>query len=232
MKLVLNAPWLDCDLGQEMQVLSWAPHGGGFKRARRILWRQVRNADLPPGLDVGVWLRAELAQRRALDAVCMLTARDVAAHHFSRAEVGGISVQAVATVGLSNAERVGQRVDRSGRDWDRDLHIAPIPKPLGTINIGLRIDTGLSQTGLLEAMSIATQARTTAILDSAHHLPCGQGLATGTGTDCIAVAAPNGTANYAGLHTEIGEAIGRAVMTAVSNGAREWQATIGQISDG
>ncbi len=232
MSITLDPPWLEFDLGQPMQVLSWAPYGAGFRQTTQILWRQVRNADLPPELDVECWLADALATKGKGDCVCMLTSRDVATHHVAQASIMGVTAVAVATVGLSNAERVGQRVDRSGRDWDRDLHIAPIPKPLGTINIGLRIDTGLSQTGLLEAMSIATQARTTAILDSAHHLPCGQGLATGTGTDCIAVAAPNGTANYAGLHTEIGEAIGRAVMTAVSNGAREWQATIGQISDG
>ncbi len=230
MKLVLNAPWLDCDLGQEMQVLSWAPHGAGFTRTRRILWRQVRNADLPPGLDVGVWLRAELAQRRALDAVCMLTARDVAAHHFSRAEVGGISVQAVATVGLSNAERVGHRVDRTGRDWNRDL--AQEARAIGTINIALHLDAPLSQTGLIEALSIATQARTLAILDAAHALPDGAGLATGTGTDCIAVAAPPGTNDYAGLHTDIGAAIGKAVLCAVREGAQAWQASVGKLSGG
>ncbi len=227
----LHAPWLEFDLGAPLQVLSWAPHGAGLQRASRILWRQVRNTDLPEGLDVGAWLHSELRARHALDCVCMLTSRDVTAHHVAQAQVDGVTATAVATVGLSNAEQVGHRVDRAGRDWNRDI-AQELRARLGTINIALRLDTGLSQTGLLEAQSIATQARTTAILGAGHMLPDGSGRATGTGTDCIAIAAPEGVNDYAGLHTAIGEAIGRAVLEAVGAGAREWQATIGQISGG
>ncbi|MCH8467949.1 MAG: adenosylcobinamide amidohydrolase [Roseinatronobacter sp.] len=231
MTLHLQAPWLEFDLGAPLQVLSWAPHGAGYQRTSRILWRQVRNADLPEGFDVGDWLRTELIARRALDCVCMLTSRDVSAHHVAQAQVDGVTAVAVATVGLSNAERVGHRVDRSGRDWNRDL-AQDLRTRLGTINIALRLDAPLSQTGLLEAQSIAAQARTTAIMDAGHLLPDGAGRATGTGTDCIAMAAPEGMNDYAGLHTAIGEAIGRAVLEAVGAGARAWQATIGQISGG
>ncbi|MGR3481375.1 hypothetical protein [Salipiger marinus] len=41
-------------------MLSWALNRPGYVRARRILWREVRNADLPPDLDVRAWLAAEL----------------------------------------------------------------------------------------------------------------------------------------------------------------------------
>ncbi len=47
------------------------------------------------------------------------------------------------------------------------------------------------------------------------------GLATGTGSDCIAIAAPPGQAAFAGLHTEIGEALGRVVYDAVAAGATD-----------
>ncbi|MCC5966783.1 MAG: adenosylcobinamide amidohydrolase [Natronohydrobacter sp.] len=232
MSVLLDVPWLEFDLGRDMQVLSWAPHGAGYRQARRLIWRQVRNADLPEGLDVAEWLNRELTARKALDCVAMLTSRDVRAHHVGRALVEGIEVTALATVGLSNAERVGHRVDRSGRDWNRDLAQEMRAREFGTINIGLRIDAPLSQTGLLEALSIATQARTTAILEAGHVLPDLSGLATGTGTDCIAVAAPEGTNDYAGLHTAVGQAIGQAVLQAVCEGACDWQASIGQISGG
>lgn len=232
MSVTLHAPWLEFDLGQLMQVLSWAPHGAGYTRARRILWRQVRNSDLPPDLDVTMWLAGQLHAYQALDAVCMLTSRDVAHHHVTISQVEGVCVQAVATVGLSNSERVGHRVDRSDRDWNRDLAAESRAKGFGTINIALRIDAPLSQTGLLEALSIATQARTTAILNAAHMLPDGSGLATGTGTDCIAVAAPEGENAYAGLHTALGQAIGQAVLQSVGEGARDWQASVGRLSGG
>jgi adenosylcobinamide amidohydrolase len=90
--------------------------------------------------------------------------------------------------------------------------------------VALRLDLPLSPAALLEAMSIAVQARTVAVLEVGHVLP--SGLATGTGTDCVAVAAPAGDTPYAGLHTPVGEATGRAVHTAVLEGAREWMATV------
>jgi adenosylcobinamide amidohydrolase len=47
---------------------------------------------------------------------------------------------------------------------------------------------------------------------------------TGTGTDCIVVAAPgtDGGEAFAGLHTDIGAAIGRAVYDAVLQGGMAW----------
>ena len=123
--LTLHRPWLDFDLGAEMQVLSWAVNRPGLVRARRILWREVRNADLPPGLDVDAWLARELAERGAAEAVALLTSRDIGCFTEARAAVGGVEAHAVATVGLSNAERVGHRVDRRGQGW-------------GTINMALR----------------------------------------------------------------------------------------------
>lgn len=204
----LARPWLDFDLGAPMQVLSWAINRPGFVTARRIVWREVRNADLTLGMDVKPWLEAELQARDAADAVCLLTSRDVTRFHEESTQRGADRVTCVATTGLSNAERIGARVDRSAKDW-------------GTINIAVAVETGLTQTAMIEALSIAAQARTAAILDTGLALP-GGGMATGTGTDCIAVAAPAGACDYAGLHTALGEAIGAAVYSAVQGGASDW----------
>lgn len=222
--ITLTPPWLEYDLGTPHQVLSWSVNRPGYHTAKRILWREIRNADLPPGLDVGDWLAGELAARGASDAICLLTSRRIDRHVLRDAREGDVSAQALATVGLSNAERVGHRMDRTGRDWNRDLGAT-----FGTINIAVRLDHPLSQTGLLEALSIATQARTAAIIDAGHHLPTGP--ATGTGTDCIAIAAPEGADDYAGLHTDTGIALGRAVYDAVLQGARDWTRTIGCATD-
>ncbi len=206
-RVTLERPWLTFDLGTRMQVLSWAINRPGFVKANRILWREVRNADLPQDMDVHGWLGDTLEARDDSDAVCFLTSRDVGFFTQASAEVGDAVAHCVATVGLSNAERVGHRVDRSNFDW-------------GTINIAVALQSGLSQTGLIEALTIAAQARTAAILELGLALPTG--IATGTGTDCIAVAAPQSSADYAGLHTEIGEAIGRAVYDATLEGGRDW----------
>lgn len=205
--VTLNRPWLTLDLGHPHRILSWAINRPGFVESTRIVWREVRNADLPQNMDVDVWLQNELTQRGSRDAVVFLTSRDVRAYTDVSQTVDGITVRCVATVGLSNAERVGARVDRSGKDW-------------GTINIAVTTSTGLTDAARIEALSIAAQARTIAVLDADLALPTGR--ASGTGTDCIAVAAPEGAEKYAGLHTSLGEAIGQAVLNAVSSGVTEW----------
>lgn len=205
--VTLEAPWLSFDLGAEMPVLSWSVNRPGFTRARRILWREVKNRDFPPGTDVFAWADRALQEYGAQDAVLLLTSRPIARFQQSRAVVGDVAVDAVVTLGLSNGERVGARVDYSGRNW-------------GTINVAVRVGAGLAQAALLETLSIAVQARTTAVIDAGFLLPTG--IATGTGTDCVAIAAPEGPAIFAGLHTDIGEAVGRAVYDATLTGARHW----------
>jgi len=204
----LDQPWLTLDLAREMPVLSWAVNRPGLVRARRILWREVRNADLPEHLDATGWLEAQLAARAARDAVCFLTSCDIAQFTTAEARADGIRARAVATVGLSNAESVGHRLPATAQGW-------------GTINIAVEIGTGLTEAARLEALSIVTQARTAAII--AARIPLPTGPATGTGTDCIAIAAPEGDMRYAGMHTGVGEAVGRAVYTAVARGVALWQ---------
>lgn len=215
-----DRPWLLADLGCPHRVLSWAPHNGGLTEARHILWREVRNADLPEGLEVTPWLQAELAQRQASAAVGLMTSRDVRAHYHLAVEVEGVRVEALVTAGLSNAEAVGRR-----RDWNS---VAFASKGWGTINIAVQIHAALTTEAQIEAMSIATQARTAAVMALDLVLP--EGRVTGTGTDCIALASrlataapPAGALPYAGLHTAVGEAVGAAVKGATLRAAREWR---------
>lgn len=205
----LDRPWLAFDLGQPMQVLSWAINRPGFATAQRIVWREVRNADLPRDLNVEAWFARELAARGESDSVAFLTSRDVSRFTRASARVGAVTADCVATVGLSNAERVGHRQTPRAQDW-------------GTINIALRLSCGMTQSALIEGLSIAAEARTAAVMDAGLTLPTGH--ATGTGTDCIAVAAPAGGERYAGLHTALGEALGAAVYEAIFTGARDWMA--------
>lgn len=207
MSLHLDRPWLEMDLGAPHRVLSWSITNPGFVTTSRIIWREVRNADLPQDMDVQGWFRRELAAKGWPDAVALLTSRDLDAFEVSEATINDITARCVATTGLSNAERIGTRMDRTGKDW-------------GTINIAVHLSEPLSDAALIETLSIATQARTAAVMDTGYQLPTG--IATGTGTDCIAVAAPAGNTPYAGLHTPIGEAIGRAVYDAVRTGAQVW----------
>ncbi|MFK7763184.1 MAG: adenosylcobinamide amidohydrolase [Roseobacter sp.] len=209
--LHLDRPWLALDFDQPQRVLSWAINRPGFVETRRILWREVRNADLPPDLDVAAWLADALRRRESSKAVAFLTSRDIRAYQDATVTIDGVTSRCIATVGLSNAERIGTLMDRTGQNW-------------GTINIAVATACGLTDAARIEALSIASQARTVAVLDAGFDLPTGR--ATGTGTDCIAIAAPEGNITYAGLHTALGAAVGRCVLQAVSAGVQEWMTTV------
>jgi adenosylcobinamide amidohydrolase len=90
----------------------------------------------------------------------------------------------------------------------------------GTINIGLLTNATLTEAAQLEAMSIAVQARTAGVM--AAGLELATGLATGTGTDCVALACLPGKDRYAGLHTPVGEAVGAAVRDCLTRASRSW----------
>ena len=201
--VTLDRPWLRMELPQRMRVLSWAPHGAGYTPASAILWREVKNADLTPDFDAEAWLASQMPP----DAVGMLTSRDVGTFHEAFARVEGITAHCVATVGLSNAESVGTRLPYHTADY-------------GTINIGLVTNAALTEAAQLEAMSIVVQARTAGVM--AAGIALATGLATGTGTDCVALACPPGNMRYAGLHTPVGEVIGAAVRECLTRASAAW----------
>ena len=206
---ILARPFLIADLGTPHRVVSFAPWRPGFQMADQIVWREVRNADLTPDFDAESWYAAELAREGHAGAVGLLTSRDIGRHCLRHAEVEGLRVSCLATVGLGNAERIGTRLGRVLVDW-------------GTINLAVKIEAALTDAALLEAFSLATEARTAAVLSVGLQTP--KGLATGTGTDCIAVAVEPGAVAYAGKHTALGEAVGQAVFEAVRFGADNWMA--------
>ncbi len=205
--VTLDRPWLVARLARPLRVLSHAPFGGGYRSTDTVLWREVRNADLTPDFPVEDWFAAQM--QRAPGAVGMMTSRDVGTWRHDRAQVEGVHAECVVTLGLSNAESVGRRLP-----WH--------PADYGTINILVATDAALTRIAQLEALAIAVQARTAGVMAAGLHLATGQ--ATGTGTDCMALACPPGRGRYAGLHTAAGEAIGACVRQAVEAAAADWVA--------
>mgnify|MGYP000981835674 CR=1 FL=1 len=203
-------PFLIVRLPTTCLTLGWSLSRPGFAETSTVAWLEVRNADLTPDVDPLALLHRKLGERRLESAVAFMTSRDIRRHHLARAEVDGLAASCLATVGLANGEAVGMR-----------RKVAAFP---GTINTLVHVSCPLSAAAYVETISIVAQARTAAILDTSH-LREGPRI-TGTGTDCIVVAAPIGSDPLAcaGLHTAVGEAIGGAVYDAVRAGAEEWSA--------
>lgn len=208
--LTCSPPYLVARFPAPQRMLSWAIDKPGFQVAERVAWREVRNADLSPGEDPLVTLARLMADADLADAVTLVTSRDITRHHLRQATVDGETATCLATVGLSNGERVGVRCRE------------PVRLP-GTINLLVHVARPLTDAALVEMLSIATEARTAAVLDA--QVVRGGLKVTGTGTDCIVAAAPVGgnEARFAGLHTAIGEAVGHAVYHAMEEGIAVWQ---------
>ncbi len=206
----LARPWLIARLPRPMRILSHAPWGAGFVTGDTIVWREVRNSDLSPDFPVEAWFQTEMARAPVRAQVGMMTSRDVGSRVLALAEVEGIRAAALVTLGLSNAEAVGRRLPWHSADG----------ASYGTVNILVATDAALTEAAQIEALTIAVEARTAAIMDLGLELATGR--ATGTGTDCIAIACPPGEGLYAGLHTAPGEAVGAAVREAISRAGQNW----------
>ncbi|WP_112312200.1 adenosylcobinamide amidohydrolase [Pseudogemmobacter bohemicus] len=206
----LARPWLIARLPGPMRILSHAPFGSGFVRGDSIAWREVKNSDLSPDFPVEDWFRAEMSRAPMAATVGMMTSRDVSSRVLAEAQCEGVRAAALVTLGLSNAEAVGRRLPWHSADG----------AGYGTVNILVATDAALTETAQIEALTIAVQARTAAIMDLGLDLPTGR--ATGTGTDCLALACEAGQGLYAGLHTATGEAVGAAVRAAVTRAGAGW----------
>lgn len=211
--LAYDPPWLTARFAAPQLMLSWSLNRPGFQSAQTVAWLEISDGDLGPEVDPHDYLAARLEGAGLTRAVGLLTSRDLGKFKRTTSERAGVRADCLITLGLSNAERVGTR--RTG---------TPRPKAGGTINLLCHVSEPLGEPALLEALSVATQARTTAVLEHGYRPTLERSIVTGTGTDCIVLACPVGTpqSRFAGLHTPVGEAVGAAVLRATDQAMSQW----------
>lgn len=149
-----------------------------------------------------------LPQRTAL----LTTAANVQCAGRALEEYSSYKALAIATAGVDgNAARAGDPASYA------ETEAGIVILPPGTINIMLFFNTALTPGAMLEAAMLATEAKSSVLQELSVPSLYSQGLATGTGTDGLAVAAPQGgnCLTNAGKHSKLGEMIGRAVRGAV-----------------
>lgn len=117
-------------------------------------------------------------------------------------------VECCATVGLSNALAVGDP--------------ATYEEQPGTINLIVLVSRPLTPAALVEASAIATEAKVRALYEARVQSAVSDSQATGTGTDCVAIACPLGEPayQYCGKHTQLGALLGQVVHKATREGLR------------
>ncbi|MDR2549784.1 MAG: adenosylcobinamide amidohydrolase [Desulfobulbus sp.] len=172
--------------------------------------------------DPAAYRRAVCAQHGLPDEDCATlgTAANmrnacIAVHSFR-----DLTVAAVCTGGVEgNAGRAGDpaSVAETADGFERLPPATVVPGP-GTINTMLFIDKPLIPGALVRCIMTATEAKTAVLQELAVNSRYSDGLATGTGTDQIGVAAMCGDGpalTSAGKHAKLGELIGLAVAEAI-----------------
>ena len=208
------------------QLLSSAPLGEGLVAADWILSGQVSpQACLP---DPESYLRGLAAQLGVPDRpdgnglVGLLTAVDHRDLQVTSLAESGVTVTSLATVGVDHGS--------SPRDKDVGSHGEPATaeaEPViqhgtispGTINLVILVDANLSTGALVRASTLATEAKTLALVEAGLRTRQGH-IATGTATDATVVGHSGRGSHfkYAGSATLVGWLVGQVVYQSVSRG--------------
>lgn len=194
-------------------ALASAVLGGGLTRARHVI-----NAQVPKSMSAAMcrdpagYLRNR-AQELGLgeELIGMMTAATVAEFGHARFARAGLSVEAVATVGLSNALTAGDPATE---------YVEMVPA--STVNLIVWLSATMRPACLVEAVMVATEAKARALLEIGVRSVVSGLPATGTGTDAIAVLSGDGPLlAYCGKHLLAGELIGCAVCEAILRAHRQ-----------
>ncbi|MGA8567198.1 MAG: adenosylcobinamide amidohydrolase, partial [Candidatus Binataceae bacterium] len=201
---------------QACRVLSWAPLGGGIRIARLLANHQVE-LDEPEAMRAPSAYLARVVRAAGHDprrTVALMTGAEVARAGYALAARDGVIAGAWCTAGFSNALRVGDRA-------------TVLSTHAGTINLIVVVNRSLTRAAMVEAIQIASEARALAVLEAGIKSVRSDAPATGTGTDCIAIAAPVRAAargvraeRYCGKHTLLGELVGRTVLESCARAIR------------
>ncbi len=212
MKIELREKTLVVHFPGIFRVLSWAPFNPGQTQTRCIFNHQLANNGKKNLSKIFQNLQKNLDLPE--NAVGMLTTAEVGKYSTCYLQSGSQWVQAICTVGLDNARTVGE---------EADVEKTHEPDPHGTINIILATNALPDLSGQLEAVQVATMAKTRALMEMEIKSRKSGSPATGTGTDCIALASSGEMQqNYCGMHTRLGELIGQTVYQIVREGIEKF----------
>jgi adenosylcobinamide amidohydrolase len=197
---------------QASHCLSWAPWNGGEIAASAVVNRQVGLRGAGSTGSIAEDFQSLLTANGLVpeDTIGMMTAAKVHAYHDDLLTSSGAWVHVVGTVGLSNARSV---LDAA------DVELGYRCGASGTVNLVVATNALPTILGRVQAHHITASAKAAAFRDAGVTSRKSERPADLTGTDCVVVAATGEVdEDHCGLHTVLGEMIGRAVYTVVSKG--------------
>ncbi len=202
---------LHIDFKVPHKIISSAVLNGGFMFANHLLNMKVAkdsSANESPDITLSNYCSAA---GWAGTAVGLMTAASMDSFRMAKEIVQGVEIIVLVTSGLSNARRVGDRAECRT--------ITSNSEEVGTINIIVLTSAELTDAACVEAVLMITEAKAAALQEAEIVSPISNEIATGTGTDAVAVISGQGpeTINYCGKHVLFGEILGRMVKGAVAD---------------
>ncbi len=196
---------------KEQAVLSSAVLHGGFTTARHIVNKRVFSKECHCESPEETLM--DFACKRGWHGTCvgMMTAASMDSFRMKKESVDGVDVLVLLTAGLSNARRSGDRAECR--------EILPSYPACGTINIIAITSVALTQAAMVEASMIVTEAKAAALQDAGVLSPVSGKIATGTGTDSVAIVSSirDAQVRYCGKHVLLGEVLGRLTYEALTD---------------
>lgn len=193
-------------------LLSWAPHNGGTTQSSCIFNHQ--NDNFSKNELQSIFREVILKNNLPEDSVGLITGTEIEHNQQIVLKSGPLWIHAIATVGLNNTRSVREEADISLME--------NFKKPC-TINLVLISNALPHLSGQVEALHIATMAKTAALIENGVVSKKSGLPATGTGTDCMVIASNGEVAeNYFGMHTVLGELIGKTVHAHINKGIKNW----------
>lgn len=225
-QLQISENWVTLSFDQPRPCLSSAVVNGGLVETKRwinlrVSGDQADAAHCPTATVAALCQQQEWADDPA--PVAMMTAASMDSLRVRFAEVCGELLAVLVTTGLANARRAGDRAEYR--------HLSDHCNEVGTINIAVVTSTSLSTAVMAECMITATEAKTAVLQKHGVISPISGELATGTGTDSVAIFAGNGEqAAFAGKHTIFGEVLARLVIEGIDAAADKSAPTIAKMA--
>ncbi|HWQ16205.1 MAG TPA: adenosylcobinamide amidohydrolase [Sulfolobales archaeon] len=182
------------DLAEPLRSLGTTVYGGGFRSIESVIFKHVDECMGDP-----ISYAQGVAERLGRPASAVfLTAANVGEYIYATRSNKNLVVEAIATIGLTHPACIGSERE------ERELG------GVGTINIFLAINAGLSDIGLIDLFRSVSEAK--AGLIALLGLSCGGSVAVGTVSDATVVASREGLERYAGLGTEVGHLAAMAIL--------------------
>jgi len=193
---------------QPRPVLSSAVLNGGFYLAHQVLNLRVdRESDTKESPQTTLTRYCQ-HHRWSEQTVGMMTAAAMNSFRQFSTKEQGVELSVIVTTGLENARAAGDPAD-----WNR---IEDQAYAFGTINTIVLSSASLTPAAMVEVVAVATEAKAAAMRQLDVVSQVSGEIATGTGTDAIAVVSGDGpSVSYCGKHTLLGELLAKGVMQTI-----------------